>query len=241
MRDLSGIAKETHGNCTGRSISWLLLEQYHLDELRGEKRQDVAQHLSDCAGCSQRYRELLVDQRPLKPLRVKTAARSRKRLFFGIGWGLSLSAATVALVVMLIKPEFSDGPAFPGHRIFYKGGDWVLTLVRERDHRTVENPKTYHRGDRFKILLTSPESIAVDIAIFQEDRVLFPFAQAITVRPGNRISIPGAFRLTGNVRSRICAIIGPEIPDRKRIADPKWQPMHSQPWVCCLVEPVSTE
>jgi hypothetical protein len=81
----------------------------------------------------------------------------------------------------------------------------VVTLVRERAGEVVHEPRSFRRGDRFKVLLTCavPEPVTVQVVVLQGGEAFRPLAPA-EIRCGNRVALPGAFGLTGAEPAQIC-------------------------------------
>ncbi len=200
-----------------RPLSWLLLERYQLGEVSAAERARVEDHLGGCAGCRADLDALVADDRPLPPLPEATPARTRWSLAVA---GLAATAAAVVLAIALWAPWRQGGGAgVPPARIQVKGGELALTLIREREGVTTENPSRYLDGDRFRIELTCPPGErAWDVVVFQADQAFFPYAAAGPLACGNRVGLPGAFRLTGSGPVTVCALVGEDLPVRSDLA-----------------------
>jgi len=215
-------------SCT-QPVSWLLLERYQMGEVSAEERARLEAHLDGCPGCRADLDRLAADQRPLPPL-PEVAARSRRAPFW-----VGLAAAATAAVALLVlwAPWRPAGRALvPPARIQVKGGELALTLIRERAGAISQNPARYADGDRFRIELTCPPGRrAWDVAVFQADQVHFPFAAAGPVACGNRVGLPGAFRLSGPGAVTVCAMVGEGIPGRSDIAAMRFEALAD--WSVC--------
>lgn len=228
--------------CVSQPISWLKLEQYHTGDLQEKHQQDIAGHLSVCTSCNGKYQQIVLDNRPLRPLSIEADPKTRYALMSSFAWGFGATAAIAALVFILFIPKSDIPGSFPKHRIIYKGGDVVLSLARERQGRVVQDPKTYRDGDRFRLFLTSPKlgPISVDVAVFQEDKVFFPYPNRQNIMSGNRVPLAGAFRVTGDITTTICVLLGHQLPHRDLISSSKSEAL-SQNTVCHTLEPGSAE
>lgn len=233
--------------CTGTPISWLDMEMYALDELAEEDRRRVEAHLGscdvcrDCMGLIERDSALVLE--PLPAARTGSSSSWLSRLSWPpLGWataGAGLAAATLAaLLVVFVGPE--HGARFPGSKIEIKGGELALSLVRHREGAILHEPTTYLPGDRFKALITCPpgEQLHGELAIFQDGEVSFPLKPARPLRCGNRIPLPGAFRLGGTSAVSVCLVIGPRPPDRDALAAEAAEGLPPET-VCARLEPVA--
>lgn len=188
---------ETDPRCP---VSWLTLERHTLGELGADERSAVDVHLATCATCRARQARILADQRPLQPLREPARTRRWTRW----AWVPVLAAAAVALAVF----RSSDTPGLRA-----KGDSVVLTLVRERGGHVVEDARTFRRGDRFRVLLTCPPGTTVwDVVVLQGDAVDHPLDVREPIVCGSRVSVPGAFRLSGSETANVCAVDDEEVP-----------------------------
>lgn len=205
--------------CHGQSVSWLKLERYHIGELRAEDQREIASHLSECPLCNQKYQQIITDDRPLRQLEIKTVSETSSSFRFALMWGLGVTATVAALLFVVVRTNPDAPPTFPGSKISYKGGDTVVTLAREREGRVIYDPQTYRNDDRFRLFLTSPEVglLPVEVVVFQGCDVYFPYPDRLEIPSGNRVPIAGALRLTGNEKTRVCILLGPDLPSRDLI------------------------
>ena len=222
-----------------KPISWLTIEQYCSGELDGARAKQVEAHLQECVFCSQKYESIVADNRPLNPLLApeKASLFPWKRWRFALAVGTALVAATLLLLLYNAVP--ADKTTQPGEqRIVFKGGDTVLTVIRERQGKVTENPRTFREGDRFRLSLTSSNShqTAVMVAIIQGDEVYHPYPEDLRVLLGNSVSIPGAFRLSGSLSTTICVVLNDNQPDQTALSRPK-DILSSENAICKTIEP----
>lgn len=185
----------------GCPISWLQLELHALGELPAAAQARVDAHLAGCPACRERAASLGVHVRPMPALR-----RPPPRWRFAAAAAPVLLAASALLAVGLLVDDgalWADGP---GIRV--KSGDGIaLTLIRERDGVVVEAPTGFRDGDRFRVLLTCPPGApVVDVVVVQGEQVAYPLDGPFDC--GNRVALPGAFRLTGAEPVWVCAVEG---------------------------------
>jgi hypothetical protein len=174
-------------------ISWLALERHALGETSEAERAEIEQHLSGCDRCRGRRAQVLADARPMPPLRAPARRWTR--------WVWLPALAAAALCLLLLRGGGTDG----GLRA--KGDSVVLTLVRERDGRVVEDARSFQRQDRFRVLLTCPPGEEVlDVVVLQGDQTHHPFDLGEPVACGSRVSMPGAFRISGPEAAHVCAV-----------------------------------
>jgi len=224
--------------CTSQPVSWLRLERYALGELPAQERGAVSAHLDACdacRGCMQEIRERKPADLPPLPDSLLSAPapwwrRHRLRVAWGGGFAAAAAAAaTIALLLLSRDAGVDDGTSVPGGVSQLKGGDVALSLVRESDGSITHDPDAYFPRDRFKVLITCPSKIAVhaDVVVYEEGEASFPLTQT-AIECGNRVAIPGAFRLTGNAPVTICALLGEDAPpDRVAIASTRPEDLDS--------------
>lgn len=211
--------------CTGEPISWLALERYALDELDGRAAARVRGHVDGCPACRAALGRITDDRRvlpALPALPAGTVSRPpwwRRWLWTG-GVGLAVAAAAVLLVVVVRSP---DGPDRPGRIARWKGGELVLTLVRDRGGAIGVVPGDDPAGvadvrpdDRWKVQVTCPPRAGaawIDVAVYQAgEPTSFPL-DAHRVACGNDVVLPGAFRITGGAAT-VCVAVGDAPVDR---------------------------
>lgn len=185
--------------CIGTPISWLRLEAYALDRADAA----VRDHVASCPACRQCLAEIERDVVVLAPLDVPTRRRWWTFALPALG---AVAAAAAVLFVLRPRDPVEEGVA----RV--KGvGEVVVDVVRERGGVVRDDVRTFHAGDRFKVVVTCPPAHEVSLAVSVvedgsavADRPLAP----ATIVCGNRIVLPGAFALTGERRHRVCVQIG---------------------------------
>jgi hypothetical protein len=57
-----------------------------------------------------------------------------------------------------------------------------------------------------------------DVAVFDGGRASFPFAPAAPITCGNRVPLPGAFRLDGERPLQVCLLLSGDPIDRARVS-----------------------
>ncbi|HTE54514.1 MAG TPA: zf-HC2 domain-containing protein [Kofleriaceae bacterium] len=195
--------------CTGQPVSWLALERHVLGELDADRAGAVQAHLDACAACRAALGVIESDRDralpPLPDLALAAAARRRRsRRAVAAGAVAALAAAAALLLV------WRDRAAPDARLVGSKGGDEVVIgLVRERGGDVALDPAGFRPGDRFKVLVTCARAGAatVEVSVRQAGSVDHPLAP-VTIRCGNRVPVPGAFRLTGDQPASICASLG---------------------------------
>jgi hypothetical protein len=211
--------------CTGEPVSWLALERLRLGELAPDQRRAVEQHLAACAACAaclgEIDRPLALPALPAMPSRA--AWWSRLLAAWRSAGPVQLAAAGgVAVVVALFivaRPRPIVLPLSDGTLAGIKGDGVALALARERDGAIDNGAATYARGDRWKALVTCPSARVVfwDVAVFDGANATFPLEPAGPISCGNRVPLPGAFRLDGDHRLEVCVLLGPDPIHRARL------------------------
>jgi len=230
--------------CTDTPVSWLQLELYHLEELAAQQAAKVDRHLSTCAVCRQYLAFIEKDHCTLPSIEVTRRfslidfIRSKRGQLTVLA-----TASAVAILAVLVVPEtLEQRGADPSAReIVSKGGEPGLTVISQRPIGTVENPDSFLPGDVFSLLATVPGrgEVQWDVVVFQGGEVYFPLTNTEPVRTGNRVPLPGAFRLTGDSPATVCLLIGEEIPGRDLIADAGMAALSSDA-KCQVLQPIAT-
>lgn len=185
-------------SCIGEPISWLRLERF---ALAGQDAQ-IRDHVAACAACRQCLDEIQRDVVALPPLPA-IAARPRRRW-----WTLSLpiagalAAAAIALVVLRPRDTAHENATQ------VKGiGEVVVDVVRERGGIVREDVHTFAPGDRWKVVVTCAldKTAWLDVGVVEDGAHAadYPLAPA-QIACGNRVVVPGAFRITGDKLNRVC-------------------------------------
>jgi hypothetical protein len=192
--------------CVGVPVSWLRLERHALGEVDGE----VAAHVAACAACRAALATIEADDRPLPPLPVPAAPRRRWSWWPRLAFAGGLVAAAAALILWVVIRRGEEPAMHAGSRVRVKGGELVVSLVRERGGAVTFEPSRFAPGDRFKVRVTcSPGAagdVAVDVVVFQDGAAAWPLAPA-RLACGNLVAVPGAFRITGAGPARICLAV----------------------------------
>jgi hypothetical protein len=221
--------------CTGEAVSWLRLDRFHLGELAGAERAEIAAHLAGCAACAACLARIQRDEHDealeLAPLEVRPSrtgrpreAPSRVRRLFARASVLA-AAAVVALAIGHAW-RAPDGSATggvetgePGHSRS-KGDGLAFVLVRDDGERLADEQGIFRDGDRFKAVVTCPPSMSssFDLVVFDASGASFPLEPARRFACGNEVPLPGAFRLTGAESETICVVWREDGVDRASLS-----------------------
>jgi putative zinc finger protein len=192
--------------CTGEPPSWLALERLRLGELPPAERSAVEQHLAACAACAaclaEIDRPLSLPALPTVPGRASLWSRLQgiwRRAGRVHIW--ATAGVTLLLVLfVLARPKRLDDGLTDRTLAGVKGNGIALTLVRERNGAIEHDATTFAPGDRWKALVTCPSARMVfwDLAIIGSRGETFPLTPAGPIACGNRVPLPGAFRLDGS-------------------------------------------
>lgn len=166
--------------------------------------------------------EAVTARSELPPAR-RRGGRARRRWIAPVSLGV---AAAAAVLLMLQKPN----PRTPERGVVVRVepappatnpvgamdaatpvADVRLTLLREREGRVVEAPTRFLPSDRLAVRLTCRPGTDTNyrVAVFQSGRWSAPFADVgHEVRCGNRVRIPGAFRLSEATPASVCIVWG---------------------------------
>ena len=215
----------TAGRCIGEPVSWLALERFHLGELPPDQRRPVEQHLAECAACAACLAEI---DRPLamRPLpattggprwfwsRLRAAWRNARREWI---W----APAGVALLLLGFLLQRARPPSETVDRTLagVKGNGVALSLVRERDGAIDHDATRFASRDRWKALVTCPSARVLfwDVAVFDGGNATFPLEPAGPIACGNRVPLPGAFKLDGEHLLEVCVLLAADPIDRVRL------------------------
>lgn len=130
-----------------------------------------------------------------------------------LGVAGAIAAASLLLVLRPLTGRPPGGaPTRPGQlarRVGYKGGELAVALVRERRGRIEHRPRTFAPGDRFKVLVTCPPGpLRWELVVLQDGRQYHPLRSSTPLSCGNRVALPGAFRLDGHAAAEVCLLVG---------------------------------
>jgi hypothetical protein len=182
-----------------------MLERHALGELDAAGAERVSRHLDGCAACRAAMAAIDGDRdRALPPfpdLALARAARRRRALVAGTAMAVAAAAA-----LLLFWRDRGERPMTAGVR----GGDEIgLSLVRERAGDIAHDPGGFRAGDRFKVLVTcaAPGPVTVEVTVRQDGAVDRPLPPA-AIHCGNRVALPGAFRVVGRAAATICVAAG---------------------------------
>lgn len=197
--------------------SWLRLELYALGELSPREADEVAAGLAHSEESRQCLERIQSDARTLPRLPAPDSApggllawwrRVRARTWFG--WTAMATATAALLLALVLQRQGTDGREHEPvtattSRIRVKGGDVVIDLVRERNGAVSHEPLDFAPGDRFKVLVTCPDSMRLrgKVEVQQGGESSFPLSPADEAC-GNRVALPGAFRITGHAPVAVC-------------------------------------
>jgi hypothetical protein len=206
--------------CISEPISWLRLERFALAPADAQ----VRAHLAACAACKRCLEEI---ERDVVALPGLPAIKPRRRWWtFALPIAGALAAAAIALVLLRPRETARED------RTAVKGiGEVVIDVVREREGIVRDDIRTYAAGDRWKVVITCPpdKSAWLDVAVLEDGAGVadYPLAPA-QIACGNRVVVPGAFRLTGDKANRVCVRIATTELARPASLAP------GQPNVACL-------
>jgi hypothetical protein len=219
--------------CTAQPISWLKLEQYQLGELSADEMRRVEAHLKECEVCRASLDSIRADEAVLKPL--PEVAR-KAPVWRWVTAGTALAAAAALLLVLLVTDWRKAVPDIPGSKIGFKGGELSISLVRERQGQILHDPESFAPGDRFKLQVTCPpsEEIFWNVVVFQDEGSSFPYVPDEPLKCGNRVSLPGAFSITGKSAAIVCLVVSTRPPDRASLS----QRDLPDDTVCTVLEPL---
>ena len=197
-------------------VSWLMLERYWLGELRPDDKARVEFALRQSKELRHQLERIQSDaSRPLRPLPPAPVPKPRMGWFWTPSWrGLLLATAAVVAVVNVSRlwnrPPPQERP---------KGGAAVLELVRESGGMFAEDASVFFDGDVFKVQVTCSRQgpIAWQLSVFQGRDVFFPLPSAEPIHCGNRVSLPGAFRISGPAAALVCITFDEEIVPPERL------------------------
>lgn len=224
--------------CTGEPLSWLALERLRLGELPPAERSAVEQHLAACAACAACAAEI---DRPLSLPALPAAPSpaplwSRLRTWWSTGhvriWA-PVGVAAVLALFLLARPKALDDARMDRTLAGIKGGGVALSLVRERDGAIEHGATTFAGGDHWKALVTCPGARVTfwDVVVLDGATAAFPLAPAAPIACGNRVPLPGAFRLDGNQPLEVCLLLAADPIDRARVT------AHDDRATCVVVRP----
>jgi hypothetical protein len=202
--------------CVSTPVSWLRLEQYAIGELAARDAAAVEDHVAGCPACRGCLDEIEGADIELAALPVSATRRAPDRpwqrwLAWGGGGALVAAAAAVLLVVLIGRGDGADAGSVPGQRVAIKGGDLAIELVRESGGAVAYDSATFVSGDRFEVRVTCPPrggDSEIEVVIDQGGERFFPIDRA-AIRCGNRVALPGAFRLTGERPATVCVVLRP--------------------------------
>lgn len=210
--------------------SWLDLERYASGETSLGENRSIEAALEHDLAARDIIDRIHADMRVLPPLPaavkerpdVDPFARFVRTLARRWRWALSATGAlaVAALVLLLVRanqPTIQTAEpmvaSLPGPRVAIKGGDVAIALIRERAGVVAHDPIQYVSGDRFKVVVTCPPDmdIRAEVVIEQAGERSFPLATLdasasglARFQCGNRVAIPGAFRLSGTATTHVC-------------------------------------
>ncbi len=199
--------------CKGTPISFLRLDRYQLGELSAEEKPLIDEHLAECEACRGELAKIVEDDaKPLAALPSSTlttlstltpAVASSNIFFLRRAWPVA-GAFAIAAAMLLFLSKPADVPS-EGVRV--KGDGVSFGLVRDDEAAFEEGGGSFRDGDRFKVVVTcAPYSRThADVVVWENGTPSFPLA-AEDVACGNRVPLPGAFRVTGQTSMIVCLL-----------------------------------
>lgn len=196
--------------CVSQPVSWLRLERYALGELDADAAAAVEGHVVDCPACRACLTRIERDDVALLPL--PAAPRTHARAPWWRRWvpagGAALVAAAAALLLIVWLSGDRDREPRGGA---VKGEALAVELVREHAGTTAADPALFRDGDRFSVRITCPPGAGdVGLEVEQAGVVARPIAVPADFTCGNRVALPGAFRVTGTDPVQVCVVRGAE-------------------------------
>lgn len=175
------------------------LDMLMAGELAPDARARAEQHVSGCAACAARARELEAARAafPLEaPAFAKLAEKvspARRRRWFGVVF----AAAAAAVAMILVLRAAPDGDA-----VRTKGGDKLSFFVSHDGVVREGGPReVVHAGDRLQLVYTTREPRY--LAVFLRDAkgattTAFPrLGAAAKIQPGTEVALPESVQLDG--------------------------------------------
>ncbi len=207
--------------CISTPLAWFTIEQYRLGDLDRAAAAEIARHLENCPACAEVHDYIKHDESslPLLPMRMKTYNKIPRSVGFAGKAFIGLSSAACILFALLtvFAPTRTPTQKSASTGFATKGGDLAFSMVRLRGETVIENPTQFEEGDLFRLLITTPyeKEVPIEVAVFQGGETFFPFAESITVEPGNNRGLECAFILSGKEDALVCIIVGIPIPSRE--------------------------
>ncbi|HMI90069.1 MAG TPA: zf-HC2 domain-containing protein [Polyangiales bacterium] len=139
-----------------------------------------------------------------------------------VAGGLALAAALLLALragLQLPRAGVDDANGRDSGRAV-KGGELALELVRARAGDVALDPRSFASGDRFAVLVTCPPPAPAhwELVVFQAGEAFFPLDSTQPLRCGNRVSLPGAFALTGAQPAQVCVVLSAAPADRATLS-----------------------
>lgn len=189
------------------------------------------------------------DGRRLAPVVSHPRFQSRARWLLPV----TLVAAAAALALVFLQPEPND-PERGITRVVPSdvppetvgatdaaahADDPSLVLLREREGSVVEDPHSFLVDDRFAIQLTCRpgQEGQQRVAVYQAGEWSLPL-DAEGLRCGNRVRVPGAFRLTEASPADICVLWGETAQKAATASSELAEPSALREATCRRIEPV---
>lgn len=202
-------------------VSWLMLERYWLSELRPAEKARVELALDQSEELRRCLEKIRSDVgRPLPPLpevRAPVLEQRTPRRWFERWSGL---VAATAGIVAIVGVWSVWTRARVGSRDRPKGDAVVLELARESGGAVVEDASVFVEGDVFKIRVTCSRQgpVSWQVSVFQGNDVYFPLPSSQPIHCGNRVVLPGAFRVSANAPALVCLSLDEAIVSAERLA-----------------------
>ncbi len=193
---------------TDRRPSWLELEQLLLGELPAERAESIRAWLDsdpEVAAALQR-----IEQDPPVVLPPLPPVPERRMMRSWIWPAMALGAAGLLLLTL----------GDHGAELRTKGADSkpIISLVAERDGRVRPDPERIQTGDRLRLLSTfDGDPVAYDVVVREGTLSSFPLERGRLPR-GNRVPLPGAFRIEAAGKIQVCLVTGPDLPSRRTLS-----------------------
>ena len=224
--------------CTGEPLSWLALERLRLGELPQASAAPWSSTSPRARPARRAWPRSIGRCRCPRCLRHPRQRRSGRACARGGArgaWRIWAPAGIAALLALFLiaRPKALDDAHMDRTLAGLKGGGVALSLVRERDGAVDHGATTFAGRDHWKALVTCPAARVMfwDVVVLDGATATFPLAPSAPLACGNRVPMPGAFRLDGDQPLEVCLLLAADPIDRARVT------AHDERATCVLLRP----